>query len=109
MSDYGKGFAYNLGLFLAHAERKIDDRAGAEGKRRWFSGAYDHLIELETSPEVIGAISPEAIRFKDFCRLKANDPKANANDIQSAIRWEKRLLYDWDRQNQIPADLADYS
>jgi hypothetical protein len=109
MSYYGKGFAYNLGLFLAHAERKIDNREGAEGERRWFDGVWDHLIELETSPEVIGAISPETIKFRDFCQYNANDPRADANDIQSAIRWAKRLLYDWDRQNQIPADLAEYS
>jgi hypothetical protein len=64
-SDFGKGTAYCLGLFLAHAERdfgltkkyekKMNKRFGHDMVAHlWFNGASDHLYELqipETYPE----------------------------------------------------------
>ena len=46
MSEFGKGLCYNLGLFLAHAERKIGYKDDTDCSF-WFNGAGDHLFDLE--------------------------------------------------------------
>lgn len=53
-SEFGKGYAYCLGLFLAHAERAGQDQKtyksiGAEDRwpSMWFNAAADHLYDLQ--------------------------------------------------------------
>ena len=47
LSEFGKGLTYCLGLFLAHAERKIIELPGfSDGYEMWFNGASDHVYEI---------------------------------------------------------------
>lgn len=112
-SEFGKGLAYCLGLFLAHAERmekqieqyrklkeanpvvfRDDDSA-----EMWFNGAADHLFELqvESAPE---NLRPRMKLFQDKClewRLSYNNsPKATSDDVKWAIQEAKDLLREID-------------
>jgi hypothetical protein len=44
-SEFGQGLTYCIGLFLAHSQREIYD----EDYAAWFSGASDHLYDLDLS------------------------------------------------------------
>ena len=59
-SEFGKGYAYCLGLFLAHEWKMFSDKSKAKEwaekhpgdiqvyeASSWFNGAADHLFELE--------------------------------------------------------------
>jgi len=48
-SEFGKGLTYCIGLFLAHAERKIDFGTDERSAETWFNGASDHLYEIDVS------------------------------------------------------------
>jgi hypothetical protein len=46
-SEFGKGLTYCIGLFLAHAERKIHNTGTERDYELWFNGASDHLYDLD--------------------------------------------------------------
>ena len=48
-SEFGKGLTYCVGLFLAHAERKIHNTSTNRDYTLWFNGSSDHLYELDLS------------------------------------------------------------
>ena len=46
-SEFGKGLTYCIGLFLAHAERKLCGDGDID-YGLWFNSSSDHLYELDT-------------------------------------------------------------
>jgi len=110
-SEFGKGFAYCLGLFLAHAERTLygDKLDGDESL--WFSGAGDHVFELCTDPEVLGNdIALKAKSFRQFVlsRRYSFDNIVPKEDVYEAIKQAKHLLFLWDVAKGVDCAKGDY-
>ncbi|MCK9326396.1 MAG: hypothetical protein M0P69_12965 [Bacteroidales bacterium] len=99
-TEFGKGFTYCIGLFLAHAEREDTGSCGL-----WFNAAADHLYELEI---------PKKFKFKKECEewqnkcldLRLN--KANKKQKTWAIDMAKTFLLAWDRQCGIDCCEAEW-
>jgi len=65
MNEFGKGFTYCIGLFLAHAERKYSAVEAEVDNMLWFNGAADHLFELEV-PDTF-PLKAECLKWKEKC------------------------------------------
>lgn len=111
-SEFGKGFAYCLGLFLAHAERTLygDKLDGDESL--WFSGAGDHVFELCTDPGALGNDLAEKTKsFREFVlsrRYNYNGAIVPKEDVHEAIRQAKHLLFLWDVAKGIDCEVGEY-
>lgn len=118
MSEFGKGLSYCLGLFLAHADRnrgiiyeKDISNVPSFEAMLWFSGASDHLYELETdyAPE---SIKNDIVEFKERCLdfghggLLKKEP--SFDDVDKAISEAKYFLLQIDLANKIPAEVGDF-
>lgn len=104
MSEYGKGYAYCLGLFLAHAERgdykwfaghnTVNMNEGLA--RAWFHSASQHLHDLKI-PSCLPKIKRDEIKkFRGTCKGMAKNSAATCKDIQNALDQAKELLLEWD-------------
>lgn len=104
MSEFGQGYAYCLGLFLAHAERDLTNIEEDMQAAIWFNGAVDHLRELEI-PQLLPAEKRQIVfEFKTKC-FALSDPLRKPgilNDVLEAIATAKQLLLEWDMFNNIP-------
>jgi len=119
-SEYGKGLAYSIGLFLAHADRlrsekqtykhseqettlarELDATYGVVELGRWFAGATEHLHELQI------AVGPPGLRnrlrnFRDRCLAWSQSYVTNSRsaptkaDYEWAIREAKDILFELD-------------
>ena len=99
-SEFGKGYSYCLGLFLAHAERKLFVYEGITDYGLWFNAAGDHLYDFDAKTE-------RDITFKDrilYLRLE----KATKEDFKWAIREAKDLLMEYDKSNGIEVTKGNY-
>jgi len=123
-SEFGKGLAYCLGLFLAHADRfrsekqtyKHLDRAAVAKElhatysmieaERWFSGASVHLNGLQVT------VAPKVLRkrlatFRDKCvswgsGFGLNKKSApTKKDFEWTIREAKDLLFELDKLSGV--------
>jgi len=131
-SEYGRGLAYCLGLFLAHADRvrsekqtyKHSDREGTIAKEldatystveleRWFSGASEHLygLKVKAAPE---DLQERLTEFRDKCvswgqgfELKRRSAPTR-RDVEWAIREAKDLLFELDRLSGVKPTRATY-
>ena len=131
-SEYGKGLAYSIGLFLAHADRlrsekqtyKHSDQENAVAREldatyslveleRWFAGASEHLHELQI------AAAPTELRnrvrdFRDRCLAWSQGFISNRKsaptkgDYEWAIREAKDILFELDRINGVNPIKATY-
>jgi len=63
-SEFGKGLCYNLGLFLAHAEREIQSSKEGMSVALWFNGAGDHLFDLVIPPDFPKELRDRLIKFQ---------------------------------------------
>ena len=130
-SEFGKGVAYCLGLFLAHADRfrsekqtyKHLNRATVAKElhatystietERWFSGASEHLygLQVTSAPKVI---RKRLTTFRDKCvawgRGFELDRKSTPTkkDFEWAIREAKDLLFELDRLSGVKPTKATY-
>lgn len=100
-SDFGKGFTYCLGLFLAH--QHMFDKNEETRFMCWFNGASDHLYEMEI---------PENFILKDACEAWKQEclylghgrgllSKVTEKDISWALEKAKEFLMEWDKQQGI--------
>lgn len=104
-SEFGKGFTYCIGLFLAH-QFMFPRRELREGNL-WFNGASDHLYEL---------VIPDNFIMKDECEAWRSlvleyghglnylcQNNLNEKDISWAIDKGKEFLIAWDKQCGLEA------
>jgi len=100
MSEFGTGFTYCLGLYLAHAESTLDDNI-------WFYASTDHLFELVIPENVSGVLRDRIIKFKttalDF-RFSGATEKDRAESIQEA----KDILLAYDEHLDIPCEKGEW-
>lgn len=100
-SDFGKGLAYCLGLFLCHSQQKDAFRVHLVD---WFNRASDHLYELQVNaaPEKLRArlhsLREKVMRWgHDF-----QEPRPTHDDLDWAVQEAKDLLRLLDKENGIP-------
>ena len=103
MSEFGKGFAYCIGLFLAHAERDptyID---------LWFNAAADHLYDLQIPEKMPN--KQEIIDWQNEC-LKLRITSLPKNILEQkkiwAIEQAKKFLLEYDICNGVEACKANW-
>lgn len=119
-SEFGDGYGYCLGLFLAHAEnmkewRRIEKEMATPkilggGKpydgypSMWFNGAADHLFGL-TIPRKLPFERREAVAdWRDKClkfRLCMNGEACTWDDVGEALQFAKDALREWDEINGV--------
>ncbi len=100
MSEFGKGLAYCLGLFLAHAERKISSIRKELDYELWFNGAADHLYELQIPDTFPKNLKNRLTVFQDKClnwRITMDKSAATEKDFHWAIQKAKDLLLEIDK------------
>lgn len=123
-SEFGKGLCYNLGLFLAHAEKDniLRERALKKGLKgmegigdtiygMWFNGSSDHLYELEIPKNIPKEIQDRLKEFQDKCLdfghgLKMDNAKKE--DVIWAIQEAKDLLRLIDKAHGIEVIKGDW-
>lgn len=100
-SEFGKGFSYCLGLFLAHAERETYDPVS------WFYGASDHILEI-----VVPDCMKHAHLFVDrviyLSHIMDDGYIPTESDRKWAIQKAKDLLLEWDIKCGIDAVQGEY-
>lgn len=109
-SEFGKGYSYCLGLFLAHEWKMFDMREKAKehtyyNASNWFNGAADHLFELEVPIKLSEEKKKQIKAFRDRClkfRLCMNGEKCDWDEASAALDEAKDLLREWDEFQNIP-------
>ena len=111
-SEFGKGFTYCIGLFLAHHDRIAKDLEAYKGignedsaYEMWFNAAADHLYDLQT-PEAF-SLKTECEEWQKKCinwRLCMKGDKCGKKEFEWAIRSAKDFLLAWDKQCGIETE-----
>lgn len=101
MSEFGKGFTYCIGLFLAHTERRDPPEFFL-----WFNGAADHLYELEIPDNF--KLKKECEEWRKKC-LRWRLSKYTEKDKTWATDQAKSFLLAWDKQNGILTEVSNCS
>lgn len=117
MSEFGKGYAYCLGLFLAHAERVPDMKTrykglAAERPFMWFNAAADHLYELEIPAGYDDERRAEITTWQHNC-IKMRMADMHGLDctweaVEAALQDAKDLLREYDNFNGIATEKGDF-
>lgn len=117
MSEFGKGYAYCLGLFLAHAERGKEYKKMQEeiptldAVSLWFNAAADHLYELEIPEKLSDEQKTEVSDWRNLClkyRLNMDSKKLTWTDVNDALDKAKKFLMEWDVICGIPSEKGEY-
>jgi len=118
-SEFGDGYSYCLGLFLAH-EWKSFDMAGKEkneGRKyerpeMWFYGAGDHLFGLTAPPSFTDEEKKSLDEWKSKClkfrMASCEGVQVTWGDVKDALDEAKRRLLEYDLRNGVPAIKGDW-
>lgn len=110
-SEFGKGYAYCLGLFLAHAERDSEQlQKPSDGGKYyapcvWFYGASDHLFDLQIPKQLPKKRRDEIKAWHKKCmdfRWCDDGLKCTKKDVYEALDYAKQLLLEWDEYCNVP-------
>lgn len=104
MKEFGKGFAYCIGLFLAHADRQRKEMNQINDYGLWFNAAADHLYEL-VIPDNMREHEKEITLWQDKC-IRLRLETATEKDFLEAIVFAKTILLKYDKACGIPAEEA---
>ena len=103
-SEFGRGFTYCIGLFLAHQFMHSEDlgkpsNSYFSNEWMWFNGASDHLYELEIPDNFV--LKAECKKWADKV-LDLGHGKdllsAKQEDIDWALEQARKFLLAWDKQ-----------
>jgi len=89
-SEFGRGFTYNIALFLMHRDRIMDVSVHI-----WFSGSSDHLVKLQIPQHYPEAFKKRIAAFRYKCLELAqfrSPPYATMEDAEWAIKEAKEIL-----------------
>jgi len=116
-SEFGKGLAYCLGLFLAHAgsiEEHLEIWGFTNDKNKayqmWFNAAGDHLFEFDAHAAPEG-IKDRCVKFRTRVLVLSNNiifEVAKKEDYDWAIQEAKELLRLIDEAHGIKTIKAEY-
>lgn len=114
-SEFGRGLAYNLGLFLAHTAKyeyykeihktPYPEQMSYMDEEMFFNGASDHVYDLLVENAPIH-LQPRLQEFKDKCLHWGHgytEPHPTKSDVYWSIQEAKNLLLELDKANNIPA------
>lgn len=102
-SDFGCGFAYNLGLFLAHQDRFFDEIREDMRWGIWFNSAADHLFELQIPKFLPLKLRKRILTFKKKCleyRFEGSG-QVTIKDVVWALDEAKFFLMELDKYLKI--------
>ena len=112
-SEFGKGYAYCLALFIAHEWKMFQMEADSKEKPNsydrasmWFNGAADHLFDLQIPTALPDEKQKQIAAFQDRClqfRLCMRGEACDWKDAHAAIDEAKDLLREWDAFLNIPS------
>jgi hypothetical protein len=106
-SEFGKGFVYPLGLFLAHAEseRFNGHRDENDDVSLWFYATADHLFCFTPEKGLTKTIRDKATIFRDKCLVwrmpMSDDNTPTKKDKEWAINEAKELLFMTDKAMKV--------
>ena len=105
MSEFGKGLAYCLGLFIGHEFQWKEHNLGTL-RRTWFNGSSDHLFELniDEAPEKMRARLEKLRTFALEHRLL----DCTEEDINHALTEAKELLMMVDAELGVTTEKGDW-
>ncbi len=107
MSEFGKGYAYCLGLFLAHEWRIYEGTQQSTSPDRWFNGAADHLYDLQIPYALPEDKRREIGEWRDKCiafRLCMDGEQCTWHDAKAATQKAKDFLREWDQFHGIASE-----
>ena len=113
MSEFGTGYAYCLGLFLAHeqsywlSKKNEPPEAHSLSQSMWFYAASDHLFELEIPPFFSEEKRKEIQEFRDKC-IEFRYADCSWDDVAWAVKKAKYLLREIDTHLKIKSEVGDY-
>jgi len=114
VSEFGDGYSYCLGLFLAHEMRLLDYRSkekeskGTLTASMWLYGAADHLFGLTAPTNLPEDKRQEIEDFREYVlSLRLGDDLTFDRAIEMNGT-AKRLLLEWDLFNGIRAEKGDW-
>ena len=109
-SEFGLGFAYCLGLFLAHAEKFSELRSKKElhfPASNWFNAASDHFYDFQVD-YAPPSLKERCVKLRDYC-LEAGHGRGlfgamevSWDDVDRCIQEAKDILREYDSFNKIP-------
>ncbi len=103
-SEFGKGFTYCIGLFLAH--QHMMESYQKESPYLWFNGASDHLFELQIRDNFV--LKDACLAWKeevlDLGHGRGLMEKGNFDDIAWSLNKAKEFLMAWDKQCGIDVE-----
>ena len=89
-SEFGRGFTYNIALFLMHRDRIMDVSVHI-----WFSGSSDHLVELQIPQHYPEAFKKRIAAFRYKCLELAHSRFTSyptMEDAEWVIKEAKEIL-----------------
>ena len=114
MSEYGKGFIYNLILFAKHFERRRNYRERKDDDRwaMFFSGAGDHLLELEIPEQfkktsigsLANSIQDRVLKYRLACR----EDYPTEEDFENIYKDLQELAIKIDKKLGIKTEVAEW-
>lgn len=116
-SEFGKGLAYCLGLFLAHQDNFRDKRKAIRNATNnlmgmiWFNAASDHLYELQIPNNYPKHLGERLSRFRDKVLNFGHgfpEEMATESDIEWALNEAKLLLIEIDKQIGVKTIKGDF-
>lgn len=122
-SEFGKGFAYCLGLFLAHERDKnrwlrAERESGySDGASMWFNAAADHLFDLQIPDKFSADEQKDITEFQNACLKYRHDWDFEKSEkigvtwehVNQAVQKAKSLLLRWDEICQVPCIEATWA
>lgn len=114
-SEFGKGFVYNIGLFLAHEHiisiEMILDMAKKLNRDPDYSlifyGASDHLIGLQIPPAIPEELEIKIKEFREFV-LNRRFGHVSEKEYREAFNTAREILLDYDLYLGTDAEKGDY-
>ena len=114
-SEFGKGFAYCIGMLLAHAQFKArykNDENGSIDYSDFFYPAVDHLSELTLPKKISEDLKHRTLHWKSFCLARRlptyGAPIPSRSDYFWAISEAKEILRLWDEECGIETIKGNY-
>lgn len=112
-SHFGKGFVLLLVKFAEHAERfdhAEDSKRREELTRIWFSGACDHLLEMEIPPcfknTKVERLANKLKSLSFSLRLEARPEGGTEEDIDKAIALVRSIGMEVDKYFGLTPDIG---
>ena len=120
-SEFGRGCAYNIALFVAHEnlhtemfmkkEYTANKNFSKLGVDMWFNASSDHLYDLQIPKQFPSALKSKLKKFQSKClHLGHGFPEEHATltDYKWSIKEGKALLRAIDKQLGIESKQGDW-